>query len=127
MPGWGDDINLVRYLRVVTGFILEQRQKDYEKLAGSRAMDEYAMCGQLQHSVTACLYFIAPHRMKKIDLILMAAVSQLVTVIPIIAKADTMTERELSSYRKEVMKMLNNPSDYVDNKSLPQLEVSLFR
>jgi hypothetical protein len=27
MPGWGDDINLVRYLRVVVDFILQARQK----------------------------------------------------------------------------------------------------
>lgn len=27
MPGWGDDINLVRYLKVVTSYILEQRAK----------------------------------------------------------------------------------------------------
>ena len=62
MPGWGDDINLMRYLRIITSFLLEQRSKDYEKLAGGRALDETAMCGQLQHSITACLYFIPPHR-----------------------------------------------------------------
>jgi hypothetical protein len=27
MPGWGDDINLVRYLKVVLSYILEQRAK----------------------------------------------------------------------------------------------------
>lgn len=78
MPGWGDDINLMRYLRIVTSFLLEQRAKDYEKLAGSRNLGETAMCGQLQHSITGCLYFLPPHRVKKIDLILMAAISQLV-------------------------------------------------
>jgi septin family protein len=79
MPGWGDDINLMRYLRIVTSFLLEQRAKDYEKLAGSRNLGETAMCGQLQSSITACLYFLPPHRVKKIDLILMAAISQLVS------------------------------------------------
>lgn len=34
MPGWGDDMDLIRYLRVVTTFLLEQRIKDYEKLGG---------------------------------------------------------------------------------------------
>jgi septin family protein len=82
MPGWGDDINLMRYLRIVTSFLLEQRAKDYEKLAGSRNLGETAMCGQLQHSITACLYFLPPHRVKKIDLILMAAISQLVRYEP---------------------------------------------
>lgn len=62
MPGWGDDINLTRYIRAITTYLLEQRSKDYEKLAGIRSLDETAMCGQLQHSITACLYFIPPHR-----------------------------------------------------------------
>ncbi|KAF8067209.1 glpF [Scenedesmus sp. PABB004] len=140
MPGWGDDINLMRYLRVITTFLLEQRAKvrvlrvlcvlrvprDYEKLDGGRALGETAMCGQLQHSVTACLYFIPPHRMKKIDLILMAAISQLVTVVPVIGKADAMTERELVTYRGEVLRMLSAPNKYVPTRNLPALEVSLF-
>jgi hypothetical protein len=27
MPGWGDDINLVRYLKLVLSYIMEQRAK----------------------------------------------------------------------------------------------------
>jgi septin family protein len=126
MPGWGDDINLVRYLRIVTDFILEQRQKDYERLAGSRALNATAMCGQLHHSITACLYFIPPHRMKKIDLIMIAAISQLTAVIPVIGKSDSCTEGELAAYRAEVMGMLKTPSKHVDNRTLPQLHVNLF-
>jgi septin family protein len=60
------------------------------------------MCGCLRHSVTGVLYFLTPHRVKKVDLVLMSVLSQLVTVIPVIAKADTMTESELAMYRKEV-------------------------
>lgn len=127
MPGWGDDINLMRYLRIVTSFLLEQRAKDYEKLAGSRNLGETAMCGQLQHSITACLYFLPPHRVKKIDLILMAAVSQLVTIVPIISKADTMTEAELNTYRNEVTSMLQQPGKFVGARNLPPLEVNLFK
>ncbi len=36
------------------------------------------MCGQLQSSITACVYFLSPHRVKKVDLIIMSALSQLV-------------------------------------------------
>jgi hypothetical protein len=48
-------------------------------LAGSRGLNEAAMCGQLQNSVTACVYFLSPHRVKKVDLIIMSALSQLVS------------------------------------------------
>jgi len=36
------------------------------------------MCGQLQNSITACVYFLAPHHVKKVDLVLMTALSQVV-------------------------------------------------
>lgn len=26
-PGWGDDIDMMHYLRTITGFLLEQRSK----------------------------------------------------------------------------------------------------
>ncbi|WIA23940.1 hypothetical protein OEZ85_013580 [Tetradesmus obliquus] len=126
MPGWGDDINLVRYLRVVVDFILQARMKDYEMLAGSRGLNEAAMCGQLQHSITACVYFLSPHRVKKVDLIIMSALSQLVTVIPVIAKADTMTDKELSSFRSEVRAMLSCPSKYAPSKTLAPLDFNTF-
>jgi hypothetical protein len=55
--------------------------QDYELLAGGRALTENAMCGQLQNSITACVYFLTPHRVKKVDLIMMSALSQLVSAM----------------------------------------------
>ncbi|KAF6251735.1 Septin-domain-containing protein [Scenedesmus sp. NREL 46B-D3] len=127
MPGWGDDVNLTRYLRVVASFLLEQRIRDYEKLHGGCSFDPNTMCGQLPYSITACLYFIPPHRTKKIDLVLMAAVSQLVPIIPVIAKADCMTESELAQYRLEVQSMLQAPNKYTSGRNMPQLDVSVFQ
>eukprot|EP00879_Flechtneria_rotunda_P004846 GHRR01005119.1.p1 GENE.GHRR01005119.1~~GHRR01005119.1.p1 ORF type:complete len:330 (+),score=119.43 GHRR01005119.1:1209-2198(+) len=120
-PGWSDDINTVQYLRKMTQFVLEQRAKDYKLMAGARALDEVAMCGQLRHSITACLYFITPHRLKKVDVIIMCALSQLVTVIPVIAKADTMTETELMTYRQQVCATLQDPSVVAASNTLPAL------
>ncbi|WIA12746.1 hypothetical protein OEZ85_006381 [Tetradesmus obliquus] len=127
MPGWGDDVNLTRYLRAVASFLLEQRIKDYEKLDGGCNFDPTTMCGQLPHSITACLYFLPPHRTKKIDLVLMAAVSQLVPIIPVIAKADCMTDRELATYRNEVQGMLQSPNKYTSGRNMPQLDVFTFQ
>lgn len=50
-------------------------------LAGGRALNESAMCGQLKNSITSCIYFLTPHRVKKVDLIMMSALSQLVRVL----------------------------------------------
>lgn len=60
------------------GFAKMLSLQDYAKLAGARALDETAMCGVLEHSITACIYFVPPHRIKKVDLIQMAAISQMV-------------------------------------------------
>lgn len=80
VPGWGiEELNLRRYLRTIMSFVLEQRAKDFDLLAHARRVSADAMCGQLQHSITACLYFLPPHRLKQIDLILMAGISQLVS------------------------------------------------
>ena len=44
--------------------------------------------------VTCCLYFIAPHRIKENDIRFMQEVSKMVPIVPVIAKADTMTRDE---------------------------------
>ena len=43
-------------------------------------------------------YFIGPHRMKMLDREFIAQLSPLVPIIPVIAKADTMTVRERNEY-----------------------------
>jgi septin family protein len=49
-----------------------------------------------------------------------------VTIVPVISKADTMTEAELTTYRAEVMSMLQQPGKFVGARNLPPLEVNLF-
>lgn len=49
-----------------------------------------------------CLYFIAPHRMKDIDNDFIQQLAPFVTIVPVIAKADTMTIGERNRYLAEV-------------------------
>jgi len=53
--------------------------------------------------IHCCLYFIAPtgHSLKQIDIVVMKKLSEVVNVVPIIAKADSLTleERELFKQR----------------------------
>lgn len=83
MPGWGEDVNIRRYLRTVISFLLSRRAKDFEALGGGGCSPtarkvESSSSSQLKHSITACLYFLPPHRMKPIDVVIMSAVSKLV-------------------------------------------------
>jgi hypothetical protein len=107
MPGWGEDLNLRRYLHQVISFIMSCQEKDYELLRGSSNASSSSRNGSsagtkrnttgggsssneppewdvgssspLQNSITACLYFVPPHRLKLVDVAMMAAVSQLVS------------------------------------------------
>lgn len=55
--------------------------------------------------VHACLYFIAPtgHSLKPLDIEFMKKLGARVNLIPVIAKADTLTDDELTSFKKRVM------------------------
>jgi septin family protein len=53
--------------------------------------------------VHACLYFIAPHRMKPIDITYMSYLQEYTNIVPILAKADTLTTREQEDQKQEVL------------------------
>lgn len=54
--------------------------------------------------VHCCLYFIAPsgHGLKPLDVEFMQRLCDKVNIIPIIAKADTMTPEECALFKKQV-------------------------
>lgn len=54
--------------------------------------------------VHTCLYFIAPsgHGLKPLDVEFMQRLCDKVNIIPIIAKADTMTPEEIQLFKKQV-------------------------
>jgi septin 7 len=53
--------------------------------------------------VHACLYFIAPsgHGLRPLDVELMKKLHDKVNIIPVLAKADTMTPEECSHFKKQ--------------------------
>ncbi|KAI1703388.1 septin domain-containing protein [Ditylenchus destructor] len=55
--------------------------------------------------VHLCLYFIAPtgHSLKALDLECMRALQDRVNIIPVIAKADTLTAEEMSQFKQNIL------------------------
>jgi septin family protein len=53
-------------------------------------------------SVDVVLYFFAPHRCKRADLSLLRLLRGKVSIVPILAKADSMTTDELEAFRRQV-------------------------
>jgi hypothetical protein len=70
-------------------------------------------CGCLQHSITACVYFMPPHGPSRTDLALMAGLSKHVAVLPVVGKADAMTAEEAEECCLAVQHMLAEPWEYV--------------
>ena len=56
--------------------------------------------------IHVCLYFISSHRMKDIDVTFLKQLSELVPIVPIVAKADTMTTFERNVHLINVKKRL---------------------
>lgn len=60
------------------------------------------------HRVHCCLYFIAPtgHGLKPLDVEFMKHLHERVNIIPVIAKADTLTSEELSYFKQRINREL---------------------
>jgi septin 7 len=61
----------------------------------------------IDNRVHCCLYFIAPsgHGLKALDIEFMKKLNDKVNIIPVLAKADTMTPEECSHFKKQVFKI----------------------
>ena len=59
----------------------------------------------VDNRVHACLYFIEPtgHALKPVDIEFMRRLHTRVNLIPVIAKADTMTDDEVAQFKKRIL------------------------
>ena len=65
---------------------------------------------EFKHMYDACIYFISPHQLKPRDLKFMSSISKVVPVIPVIAKADCMTDEERQLFRSHINASLQKPN-----------------
>lgn len=99
-PGYGDVLNVEASFAVYTDF-LEERLR--ESLALEESIARPADGADLRvGGVDVILYFVAPHRLKGLDVELLSRLTHLAPVVPIISKADTLTASELASFRESV-------------------------
>ncbi|KAF6262667.1 hypothetical protein COO60DRAFT_1635822 [Scenedesmus sp. NREL 46B-D3] len=116
-PGHGATLDPSGYIEAVVMYLLQQQEKDFLRLQGSvgglKALSKCLTYGCLQHSITACVYFMPPHSPSRLDLALMAGLSKHVAVLPAVGKADTMTTDEAAACCQAVQHMLSEPAEYV--------------
>ena len=104
-PGYGDAVNTEESFDVITEYVesVFERQLQAESTWGLRDTERMRLEDPLVH---VCLYFIAPHRLKHIDVAFMRRIHKLVNIVPIIAKSDTMTTKEKEEFKIQVREAL---------------------
>uniref|UniRef100_A0A7N8Y599 Septin n=1 Tax=Mastacembelus armatus TaxID=205130 RepID=A0A7N8Y599_9TELE len=99
-PGFGDAVDNSNCWQPVINYI-DSKCEDFlnaESRVNRRSMPD--------NRVHCCLYFIAPsgHGLKPLDIEFMKRLHDKVNVIPLIAKADTLTPEECQLFKKQIMK-----------------------
>ena len=94
-PGYGDSIDSTEWIDSILSYVKRRFEAHYDALpAGS------STAASKDGLVHCCLYFIAAHRLKGIDIEFMKRLQGHVNLVPIIAKADTMTLAERDAFRR---------------------------
>lgn len=98
-PGFGDAVDNSNCWQPVIEYI-EQQYESYlnaeSRIHRTEPVDTRVHC---------CLYFIGPsgHNLKPLDVEFMRRLHDKVNIIPVIAKADTMTPEEVMHFKKQVL------------------------
>jgi septin 2 len=97
-PGFGDAVNNQQCWQPVIDYCNEKYDQYLRDESGlnRRNIED--------HRVHCCLYFINPlgHGLKPLDIEFMKQLHNLVNIIPVIAKADTLTPKEIKSLKMKV-------------------------
>ncbi|XP_051888661.1 septin-9-like isoform X2 [Pristis pectinata] len=98
-PGFGDQINNENCWQPITEFINDQ----YEMyLKEELTVDRKKRIPDTR--VHCCIYFIAPtgHSLRTLDIEFMRRLSKVVNIVPVIAKADTLTLEERDLFKEKI-------------------------
>uniref|UniRef100_A0A8C5BGA6 Septin n=1 Tax=Gadus morhua TaxID=8049 RepID=A0A8C5BGA6_GADMO len=102
--GFGDQMNKQQSYQHIVDYIDTQFESYLqEELKIKRSLHNYH-----DSRIHACLYFIAPsgHSLKSLDLVTMKKLDSKVNIIPVIAKADTISKSELHKFKLKIMSEL---------------------
>jgi len=99
-PGFGDAVDNTDCWKPVIEYIdsqFEEYLNAESKVYRTPFPDDRVHC---------CLYFIAPtgHCLKPLDIEFMKRLHNKVNIVPVIAKADTLTQEECSKFKKKILK-----------------------
>ena len=116
-PGFGDYVNNRDSWMPIIEFLDDQHESYMLQEQQPRRVDKIDL------RVHACLYFIRPtgHTLKPLDIEVMKRLSSRVNLIPVVAKADTLSPADLARYKQRVRLPTNSigatANDMVDSRS----------
>lgn len=99
-PGFGDSVNNTESWTPIVNYINEQYEgylTDESGLNRRNIIDNRVHC---------CLYFVNPvgHGLKPLDIAVMKALHDKVNIVPVIAKADTLTKKEVKQLKQRILR-----------------------
>ncbi|GAB1290221.1 Septin [Apodemus speciosus] len=104
--GYGDQINKEASYQPVVDYLDAQFEAYLqEELKIKRSLADYH-----DSRIHVCLYFITPtgHSLKSLDLLTMKNIDRRVNIIPLIAKADSLSKNDLQRFKNNIMSELNS-------------------
>ncbi|GAA5996370.1 septin CDC10 [Rhodotorula paludigena] len=98
-PGYGDLVNNENCWDPIVKYIKDQHSA-YLRKELTAMRDKHIPDTRIH----ACLYFIAPtgHTLKAIDIVVMKKLAEVVNVVPVIAKADSLTLEEREAFKERI-------------------------
>lgn len=99
-PGFGDAVNCEENWKTIERYIDEQFNQFFKDESGLNRKNI------LDNRVHCCLYFIPPfgHGLRQLDVEYMKRLHQKVNIVPIIAKADTLTPTEVRNLKDKILR-----------------------
>ncbi|XP_010136505.1 PREDICTED: septin-4-like, partial [Buceros rhinoceros silvestris] len=103
-PGFGDAVNNTECWKPVADYIdqqFEQYFRDESGLNRKNIQDNRVHC---------CIYFISPfgHGLRPLDVEFMRALHQRVNIVPVLAKADTLTPSEMERMKNKIREEIDH-------------------
>lgn len=102
-PGFGNRVDHRDAVKPIARYMHQCRRNQFRAETSSKLPDRDAVeaCDDLVH---VCLYFLSPGRFLEMDAYFLRRIQKEVCIIPIIGKADSLTNEELTFYRSELTK-----------------------
>lgn len=118
-PGFGDYVNNRDSWQPIIEFLDDQHESYMLQEQQPRRTEKIDL------RVHACLYFIRPtgHSLKPLDIEVMSRLATRVNLIPVVAKADTLSPSDLAKFKARVCSPINRQLSHFSNAFWARFEI----